>query len=152
MSGVLNILADVTLYDVFAKDLRHGLFTGFLTISGFLSAAHTFIIVHMKKELYASDGYKKRIADIRKINPSHSYYGGLRRLSKLLMWSVFTSLATSLLQATIGLHHATWTAVLCLSSAAIAFVLLVVSMVFITLNMRAWFEDLEDAAKDAPSV
>jgi hypothetical protein len=151
MSGILTLLADATFYDMFAKDIRPGLFTGFLTISGFLSAAHTFIIIHMKKEVYDSVGYKKRIAEIQKINRSHSHYGGLRRLSKLMIWAVFASLATSITQVTVGLYHADWVAFFCLSTAAIAFVLLVLSVWFMALNMRAWFQDLEEGAKESPA-
>ena len=51
LSGVWKWLlagGDNTFQQFFAEELRGNLFSGCLTFSGFLYAAYTFIIVHMK--------------------------------------------------------------------------------------------------------
>ena len=144
LSPTIQWLFEDSFYKLFSSDLRPGLFTGFLTISGFLYSAHTFIVIHMKKELYDTDEYRKRMETARTVNPDISYYGALRRLSRLLISAVGVSLAASLSQVTIGLHHANWTAVVCVVMAIIAFGLLIWAVAVMALNLHDWFEGLEN--------
>ncbi len=153
----MNCLAEATIswwsqsayYDFFTSAIRPGLFTGFLTISGFLFSAHTFIVVHMKKEVYESERYRTRITHKRKTNKEFAYYGSLRRLSRYLMTTVAVALATSLCQVTLGLYAKNWVAVVCLGMAAFSFVMLVGSILIMGLNLQEWFNDLEEDQKAA---
>jgi hypothetical protein len=147
LSALSAWLLDVGFYDAFAKDVRPGFFSGFLTISGFLYSAHTFIVIHMKKELYGTDRYRRRIKARRKNNPQHAYYGTLRRLSRFLMASVCLSLATAVFQVTFGLHRANWSAVACVVMAVASLGMLVASIVAMAANLKIWFDDLEDAER-----
>src|SRR5262245_31540304 len=55
--------------DFYARNLRGSLFTGFLTLSGFLLSAKTFIVVKMKESLYEQDFYTRRLEMHRKQRP-----------------------------------------------------------------------------------
>ncbi len=138
-----DAVPDPALYAMFAKELRPGLFTGFLTISGFLVSAHTFIVVHMKKEVYDHDQFKAHAEERKKANPAHRPYGSLKNLSRLLLASVFASLTASLSQVTVGLWHSDYAAYWCMFAAAVAFFLLVLSVIVMALNMRSWFRFIE---------
>jgi hypothetical protein len=144
-------LASASAYADFSKDVRPGFFTGFLTVTGFLVAAHTFIIIHMKKEMFDQDWYRARVDKARMTNPQHSYYGSLRRLSRLLMATIIASLLASLSQVTIGLIHANWVVVLCSLLPCVAFGMLLWSIWVMATNLRSWFDSLEDAANNTSS-
>ena len=137
-------MTQTTFYDAFAENLRSGFFTGFLTISGFLYSAHTFIIVHMKKEVYETSTYEKRMNAKRLTKPDAEYYQSLRNLSRLILAAVLSGLVTSISHVTIGLIQANWAAVWCVSWAAITFILLIICVIVMGLNLRAWFEFLEE--------
>jgi hypothetical protein len=151
-AAIIQFLTGDGLHKFYAASLRGSLFAGFLTLSGFLFSAHTFIIVHMKKEMYDTESYKKRLAAIQILNGDHSYYGGLRRLSRLLITTTALALIASVLQLTLGLVEANWCAVVCLAAASVAIVLLVISLLVIALNLRTWFDDLEDASRQEPAT
>lgn len=141
------------LFHFFESSIRASLFSGFLAISGFLMTAHTFLVTHMKEKLYDNDIYKERILAARRVQklshlPAVPYYGTLRNLSKLMMWSVFFCLITSGLQVSLGLYPSNKAAIVCIGCAIIAFILLVANVVFIALNLKGWFDDLEDQKKD----
>ena len=151
--AVYDWVFETKFFDTFARDLRPAFFSGFLTIGGFLFSAQTFIVIHMKKELYDSDFYKNLITKRRAVNPKHSHYGTLRRLSGLILVAVCSSLVAALLQISLGLIHANWAALVCIISALIAFLFLVLSVVIMAQNLKAWFNSLEQASatpKPAP--
>ena len=101
----------------------------------------------MKKELYDHADYKARVAARRELNRTLTVYGPLRRLSKLLFWSVIASLVTAVSQLSIGLWPDWWTAALCLIFALATVVLLLVDLILIRCNLTEWFSFLEEAAK-----
>lgn len=140
-------MADASFYMNFYKDIRAGCFTGFLTISGFLYAAHTFIVVHMKKEMYDQQWYRDHLAKLRTLNSAHSHYGALRRLSRTLMTAISVAALTSLCQITIGAFQHNWAALLCLLCVALSFGFLIWCIVLMTLNLRSWFDSLDATVK-----
>ncbi len=143
-SNALNWLFDHGLFDVYARDMRGGLFSGFLTISGFLYSTHTFIIAHMRKEVYDLPRHSQIIADKRQLQPATPYYGSLRNLSRFILASVALSAVTSLSQFTVGLLHYNWTALLCLTLAALTGVTLVTTIVLTAQNLSTWFSMIEE--------
>ena len=110
--------------------------------------AHTFLVTHMKEKLFDNDTHKDRIITARKHKPDLEYYGPLRRLSRLMLWSVGLSLLTSVLQISVGLYPSNWSAGICLVAAAFAFILMVANVYLIACNLRTWFDDLEDQKKN----
>ncbi|MCK6586798.1 MAG: hypothetical protein L6Q76_04345, partial [Polyangiaceae bacterium] len=72
-------------HEFYAHSMRGSLFTGFLTLSGFLFSVNTFIVVNMKKELYDHVSYFEKVTRLQGVNPNLTFYGPLRRLSRLLL-------------------------------------------------------------------
>jgi hypothetical protein len=140
---MMAFLMDHSLHDTYAMAMRTGLFSGFMTVTGFLLTAHAFIVVHMKKEFYDQEFYRKRIEEARQLNKNHSYYGALSRLSKLLTFSVAMSLATAVSQFSVGLIHRNWAALICMALASITAFVLGVSIFIIRANLKQWFADIE---------
>lgn len=140
---MMAFLMEHCFHDIYAGAMRTGLFSGFMTVTGFLLTAHAFIIVHMKKEFYDQEFYRKRIEEARQINKSHTYYGALSRLSKLLTFSVAMSLTTAVFQFSIGLIHRNWAAMSCIVIAAVTAIVLGMSIFVIRANLKQWFEDIE---------
>lgn len=134
------------VFDFYAKNLRGGLFSGFLTLSGFLFSVNTFIIVNMKKELYDQEGYLARFEKQLAFDPKRKYYGPLQRLSKLLLEAVISALAASVVQFTIGLIPRWYTAIVCIVVAAVAIFFLARVLWVIRRNLQDLFEFLEQDA------
>ena len=132
-------------YSFYAASLRGVLFTGFLTLSGFLFSMMTFIVINMKKEVYDTDQYMQEISTKRELNPKLTQYGPLRRFSRFLFWSVLSSLLTAVSQLTVGLYAHRGSAILCLGLAAISVTLVGTSLVLLACNLNAWFQRLEQA-------
>lgn len=136
--------------DLFEK-VRPSFFSGFLTITGFLLAAHTFIVTHMKKEMYDRESYHKLVSERRQLNPNHSYYGPLRRFSGFLLATMLMSLGTAVLQVTYGLAGTERAAFVCVGFAGATITLLVISVILMAINLRAWFMSLEEEMRDDPA-
>lgn len=139
-----QFLGDSSWHDAYSKNMRSYLFSGFFTLSGFLLSAHTFIVIHMKKEIYDTDKYRQRVIERRGVTRGHTHYGALTRLSLLLIGSVAMALVTSILQFTVGLYPANWAVLICTGMAAITAAALLGSLVAIWGNIKAWLKDIED--------
>lgn len=137
----------MTFAEFYADNLRVPMFTGFLSLGGFLFAAKTFIVVHMKKEVYDTEGYAKRLSEMRRLNSKLSHYQPLANLSALLFWSVSSSLLTATLQLTLGMIPKNWAAATCMSAAAVTIILLACCLVAIRRNIKCWLKDLEETVK-----
>jgi hypothetical protein len=132
--------------DFYARNLRAGLFTGFLTLSGFLFSVNTFIVVNMKKELYDHEGYRERVETQRSLNNKLTIYGPLKRLSRLLQIAVASALVASVMQFSVGLI-AHWVApAMCMGAAIAAVAILATTLFVIKTNLQNLFEFLEAEA------
>lgn len=148
LSSAAEWLTETAFQASYAQNLRGSLFTGFLTIGGFLYSAHTFIVIHMKKELYDSDHYKTKVKKIKELSgDSKSMYQPLRNSSRLLLFAVMLSLVTSVCQLTLGLVDRNWAAAICVTLAVLTFGILTTCVVVMTGNMKDWFDSLEEAEK-----
>lgn len=146
---IAALIADAgTFLQFYGDKLRFPLFTGFLSLGGFLFASKTFIVVHMKKEVYDTDRYRQRVAEQRKLNKDLPHYKPLRNLNSLLYWAVVSSLGTAVAQVTVGLLPYMVAAVACVSIAAVSLVLLFVCLYQIRENMNSWISDLEEDARE----
>jgi hypothetical protein len=142
------VVADTSEFVKFyAENLRGNLFSGFLTLAGFLLSAKTFIVIHLQKEIYAKRHYHDRIRDLRKIDSTLKYYAPLRNLSRLLFWTILTSLLAAIAQVTIGLISHACAVWLCVILAITAIVFLFVSFCVMSASLRDWFNFLEDEAE-----
>lgn len=127
----------------YSQNIRSSLFTGFLTLGGFLFSLKTFIVVKMKENVYDDKDYIKNLNEQRKITPGLSHYGPLKRLSNLLFLSVLSSIITSVSQFTIGLIDSPVSALICIWLSSFTIVLLIISLILIKINLDQWFSYLE---------
>lgn len=129
----------------YATNLRGSLFSGLLTITGFLLATKTFIIAQLKRDVYDQTFYSDRVARARKLDPDRTihHYGPLRRVGKLLFGTAAASLIGALLQITLGLFVTPWAVLICLLACLVALVLVGWSMVIIKWALDDWFDGIE---------
>lgn len=144
--GFLARVDSKTLADVYTAKLQTPLFTGFLTLGGFLLTLKTGLLMRLKTELYETATYQQRVAVINRFNgPANqvSVYGPLQRLGSFLIVIVLLALGTSASQLTIG--FLTWkpAIITCLALAAVTLTLVFAAWVEIRRNLKTWFEVLE---------
>ena len=123
----------------YADKLRASLFAGFLTVGSFLMSLKTFIIVNMKKEVFDTQGYKKKFAATN----SGKLYDPLRQLSDMLFATIVTCIIASISQLTIGLIPTVLTSIIPISIAIIAIILLSWSLYLIRTNLESMFEHID---------
>ena len=104
----------------YVKAMRASMFTGFLTLSGFLLSATTFVIIQMKKEVYEQPYYLERCRKQRKFGKCQPVYAPLRRLSRVLICAIALSLMASLIQVTVGLYETFFAVIICYCAAMLA--------------------------------
>jgi hypothetical protein len=130
----------------YALSLRASLFTGFLTLSGFLFTVKTFLIVRMQQDVYGDEDYQDWVRVAQKYNASITTYGPLRRLGRWLFISVCASFLASLAQLTIGIFEQRWSTWLALGAAAFAAAIFFVTLLIIRSAIRGWIGYLEEKA------
>ena len=127
-------------------NLRSCFFAGFLTVGGFLMSLQTFIIVKMKEGVYDHPRYRKRYDDRKKLNSEIALYQPLKNLNTFLFWSIFSSVVASVFQVTFGLSDSPYFASLCIWSALVTLVLLIISIFLLKMNLSEWFGFIEEDA------
>mgnify|MGYP000968179127 CR=1 FL=1 len=132
--------------ELYVQQLRMPLFSGLFSVAGFLFAMETFIIVKMKEGLYDSDEYQCLIKKKRKRDPKHSFYGGLRRLSRLLTGAVIVAILASISQIIFGFYEVLWSILIAVGMGVFALATLVTAIVFSSINLHVWFVQLERIA------
>lgn len=124
---------------------RASLFSGFLTLGGFLFSLKTFIIIKMKENVYDNDDYKKIHKKRSGINSSITYYGPLKRLGLLLFLTVLFSVLTAVMQFTVGVINNWFAAAVCIGTALFTCSLIFFSLIEVKINLHHWFEMLEES-------
>jgi hypothetical protein len=129
-----------SIHAAYIGGMRSSMFTGFLTLAGFLMSAKTFIVVNMKKEVYDNKEYLKNFAIQKRLNNSLKVSDPLSNLSKWLMINVVMSLITSISQFTIGYINHPAAALICLGFAVATVVVLLISLYEIRSNLRKMYQ------------
>jgi hypothetical protein len=134
---------NIDLYDFYSKKMQTPLFTGFLTLGGFLLSLKTFILIKLKEGLYDHKHYKEMVKEKQLLNPKYTYYGPLSRLSHFLVHSVLLALLTSFFQFSLGFLKSNIIAAIGLSLAVTTIVVVLLAWWNIRQNLNCWFEMLE---------
>ncbi len=135
------------LFALYDRKFQTPLFTGFLTISGFLLTLKTFVLVQLKKELYDQSFYKEDIDYKRLTNPKLTLYGPLNRLASLLVLCVLGGLTTAVSQLSVGFIPSRFAAAFCIAVGAGTLALVFQAWYEIRRNLTRWFEVLEENNK-----
>ncbi|OGV70408.1 MAG: hypothetical protein A2283_19040 [Lentisphaerae bacterium RIFOXYA12_FULL_48_11] len=117
-------------------------FSGFLSISGFIFAMHSFVITKMKEGVYDSTSYKNKLQiAANKHGKNVPRYGTLKALHELLMQCVYLCLAAALSQLVLGYIEVLWVGALILIFVAIG--MLFKAICAMKENMNYLFEELD---------
>lgn len=143
----VDVLPDDPLVRFYSDKLRASLFSGFLTLGGFLLSVKTFVVVQMKTGLYDTDGYRERVVKARQLKPDTPYYKPLANFSRALFWAVLLALATAAAQLTLGLYEARLAVYICLGLALLTLIVLVIVLAMVQSNLKSWFRYLEKAVE-----
>jgi len=138
----LNTQGIITLAQLYSPSLQTSLLGGFLAIAGFLLSTKTFILVHMKNEVFDSEHWREKDLLLRSMGRKSTYYKSLQQLGEFLSLSVLTSLITALLHLTTVFLRNQYTISLALSLSILSIILVGASWWFISSNLRTWFKEL----------
>jgi hypothetical protein len=140
--------------EFYASKLQMPLFTGLLTLGGFLLSLKTFILIKLKESLYENADYQDRLKKMQALSPKAKLttYGPLRRLSSFLVYSVFGCLAAAVAQPVIGSFNYLWTQALSFSLALGALSLVFYAWWEIRANLSEWFSLLEKTNETNPGA
>lgn len=128
---------------LYSDSLQTALLGGLLAIAGFLLSTKTFILVHMKNEVFDSldwrdDDLKAR----RNAGRNCSYYRSLEQLANFLELSILASLLASSSHLVTVFIRNPYTVAFALSLSASALLLLGGSWYLISSNLKTWFSAL----------
>ncbi|MCX7012496.1 MAG: hypothetical protein NTW86_08040 [Candidatus Sumerlaeota bacterium] len=126
-----------TLYD---RSLRGSMFSGFLSVAGFLLALHTFIVVKMKEEVYENDAYIEKLHNEYSKSAAFSRYAPLGNLSGLLFSSILWSVLAALGQLTIGLIESVYPFCALLTTVFTAIFVFIVALYYVRTNIHEWLD------------
>ena len=153
VSFLIGLIAIVLVYslsndlsqvaDFYAKNIRASLFTGFLTVGSFLLSLKVFIVVKFKENIFDSAAYREKLQDRRKLNPDISHYGPVKRLSRLLFFSIISSIAASVAQLSVGLIPMWQATLFCVFAAVFAGSMLICTLWLIREILDEWLSYLE---------
>ncbi|HEX8196390.1 MAG TPA: hypothetical protein VF571_09400 [Pyrinomonadaceae bacterium] len=136
------------LNNLYSQKLQVPLFTGFLTLSGFVLSLTTFIVVKMHEAVYQDIHYLERIAVYKRMDKSYSHTKPLENLTSYLIIAVIISLTSSLAQFTIGNYSNSHIAIFCLSLAACAFGFILTSCFLIRENIKRWIDFMTEKKQE----
>lgn len=131
------------LTDAYRK-LQGSLFTGFLTIGGFLLTLKTFILVQLREKLFDSEAYKKHYVKMKELDPKLSLYAPLKNLGNFLLYSVVFSIATSFTHLTVGFIPNEYAAIFCFAMSFCTLSLVLRAWLAIRKALNVWFENMND--------
>lgn len=138
----------IDLYSFYAKKMQIPLFTGFLTLSGFLLSLKTVILIKLKEGLYDHKQYQKLVQEKQALNSGYTYYGPLSRLSHFLVHSVLLALLTSFFQFSAGFWNLDIVAAIGISLAITTIIVVLLAWWNIRQNLNCWFELLEKEKRE----
>jgi hypothetical protein len=141
----------VTLSTFYAENLQSSFFAGFLTLGTFLFAVKTFIIVKLKEDVFDTNFYRKRLNRQQSLNAKKHvpHYKPLKNFASLIFWSAIISVATSILQLTVGLVDNFWCSLFCIIMAGASIVLLISSLIVVKININIWLASIEESSQEA---
>lgn len=132
------------LYD---QKLQFAFFTAFLTVGSFLLAMKAFILVRLRDDVYKHKEYRKRYLDQNGSKYCGNYYKGLVDLGHLLVVSVISSFVASVAQVTLGFVSLYAVKLVAPALCVGVLVLVFIDWLFVYLNLKDWFEFIEEEAK-----
>lgn len=123
--------------------IQGSLFTGFLTIGGFLLSLKTFLLLRLKQDIYDHKGYLERVERLRSLDPKIKRYDPLLRLSQLLVFTVFCALCSSISHLTVGYVFRPLGPIFSISISFSTLGLVILNWLVLSRNIKMWMEFIE---------
>src|SRR5262249_16573193 len=133
--AVVYLLPYSSARTVYENKFQVPLFTGFLTMGGFLLSLKTFIVIKMNEAVYQSQAYLRQSKTLHALEPNFNPLSGLKNLNSFLLFCVKWSLSASFLQPSLGLLHNRYTTAICIGAAVGAACLVLSACFLIRANM-----------------
>lgn len=124
-----------------------GIFTSSLTLASFLFTMKSFVIQNIKDKIYDTPSYRDKVKQRRDSGSKVEYYGGLRRLSFLLKWTILIALINAMFQLCLSPFNNVWFSITCLFTSAITGGLFFGVVWIVSENMRDLIEQAEKKAE-----
>jgi len=146
-SAINFLVSPETFGEIYDQKLQLACFTGFLTVGSFLLAMKAFILVRLREDVYGHAAYKRRYLGQNNNKYAGDYYRGLVELGNLLAVSVIVAFSASVAQVTIGFSSAHGVKAIALALCAGGLALVLIDWLFVYLNLKDWFEFIEEDAR-----
>ena len=131
--------SSVEFVEFYSNQLRGNIFSGLLTVGGFLLSLKTFIVIKLKENVYDHEEYDERYKQQRKLDSSLRKYAPLQRLSNFLFWSVLTTILGAVIQLTLGILGNYWLCLVAIWSSVFAVCVLLLSLLLIKSALDDYF-------------
>lgn len=133
-----------SLVETYTQTLRTPLFSGFLTLTGFLFSMKSFLLANLQRDIYSNKEYLQQWAEARLEDASVGTVARpLRNLGRILLATICATLTTSILQITIGLVPNVFTVVTCLVATLASLAMVAFSIVVLWQNINDWMDVLD---------
>lgn len=123
--------------------IQGSLFTGFLTIGGFLLSLKTFLLLRLKQDVYDHKCYQERVEKLRSLDQSIKRYDPLLQLSRLLIFTVFCALSSSISHLTVGYVFRPFGPIFSISISFSTLALVFLNWSVLAENIKIWMEFIE---------
>ncbi len=135
--------------DLYQRNARTPIFSGFITMGSFLLALKTNILGRLK-DTYDTDEYKliyrARLEGTK--NSQFRFYETLERLSRSLGWNIYFCLFTALCQMTLGFLFKPWAFAVCAGLAASCLLFLLTLTYYLLSAHKEWFDTIESQMQE----
>lgn len=147
-AGVKITGSALELSIVYGTSMRGYFFSAFLGISSFLLSLLTFVVINLKEKMFDSDDYKKIFIEHMRLNVGDEIkkcdlYKPLVIITTMLVFSIVCSIATSILQFTLGLSTCMWVLIIPTLVPFIAISFMLLSLYQMTQLIYQWLRSEE---------
>lgn len=125
--------------------LQAPLFSGFLTLAGFIMSVKTNLLLRLYKDLFDSEEYKERVEKASFLNKEPvRRFRPLINLGSFLVNAVLGCFVVALMQVTVGFVQHPWASSIAIGTATGGIVLVLAAWAAIKANLKSWFSILNE--------
>ncbi len=127
---------DLETLKEFFNTFNTSFFSASITLGAFLLSMKTFIIQIMKKDVYDTEEYNKRIHNLNAAGRKTNKYKPLSNLRHALASTIYAAFITAILQLVASLFPKKWLIITSLISMAITFLCVFWAIILVSQNLN----------------